>query len=373
MKRFLGLFRGHDGRNHALAFALVSSLFLLWGFCNGLLDILNKHFQDTLHVSKTESALIQFSHYLGYFCMAIPSGLVARKFGYKGGILVGLAFIGVGAFGFIPATHVGTFGAFLASLFVVAIGLTFLETVANPYATVLGPADSGATRINLAQTCNAVGWILGPYVGGLFIFSGGGEGGNGSLYVPYLFIGCVVVVLFVLFSFVRLPVIREGVEEGLSEADEAVPLGRRPHFLCAIAAQFAYVAAQTGIFSYFINYITSPDMPSFGNGLAGHLPSAWKVDDGDLHRFSNQGASGLLAFGGFVLFLLGRLSGSFLLRVFRAHALLAAFALANVILMALILLHLGWISAAALFLSFFFMSIMYPTIFALGIHGLGGR
>ena len=174
-----GMFRTADGTNLAVAFILITSLFLLWGFCNGMIDILNKHFQDTLHINKEQSGLVQAANYLAYFLMAIPAGLIAKKIGYKGGILVGLILIAGGAFWFIPAVNIGTYWAFLLGLFVIASGMTCLETIANPYATVLGPPESGPTRINIAQTFNGVGWILGPIVGGHFVFAGS-QGANAN-------------------------------------------------------------------------------------------------------------------------------------------------------------------------------------------------
>ncbi|PYX36722.1 MAG: glucose/galactose MFS transporter, partial [Acidobacteria bacterium] len=167
-----GLFRTADGRNLTVTFLLITSLFLLWGFCNGMIDILNKHFQDTLRINKEQSGLVQAANYLAYFLMAIPAGLIAKRFGYKGGILVGLSLIAVGAFWFIPAIAIGTYWAFLLGLFVIAAGMTCLETIANPYATVLGAPEGGPTRINIAQTVNGAGWILGPIVGGYFVFKG---------------------------------------------------------------------------------------------------------------------------------------------------------------------------------------------------------
>ena len=171
-------------------FLLVTSLFLLWGVCNGMIDILNKHFQDSLHISKVESALVQFANYMGYFFMAIPSGLLAIRYGYKGAIIIGLTLVALGAFWFIPATHIGTYWAFLLGLFILAAGLTCLETVCNPYATVLGPPESGAVRINLAQSSNGMGWMIGPVLGGFFVLSSTGEPNtsNTDLYKPYLIV-----------------------------------------------------------------------------------------------------------------------------------------------------------------------------------------
>src|SRR5256714_5529839 len=188
-----GLFRTARGENLAFTFTLLTSLFLLWGFCNGMIDILNKHFQDTLHINKEQSGLVQAANYLAYFLMALPAGSIAKRFGYKGGILVGLSLIAAGSFWFIPATKIGTYWAFLLGLFVIAAGMTCLETIANPYATALGASESGPTRINIAQSVNGLGWILGPIVGGPFVFSGGVRtNANAGLTTPYLAVGIVV-------------------------------------------------------------------------------------------------------------------------------------------------------------------------------------
>src|SRR5947208_2694518 len=204
-----GMFRTADGRNLIVPFLLITSLFLLWGFCNGMIDILNKHFQDTLRINKEQSGLVQAANYLAYFLMAIPAGLIAKRFGYKGGILVGLSLIAVGAFWFIPAIAIGTYWAFLLGLFVIAAGMTCLETIANPYATVLGAPEGGPTRINIAQTVNGAGWILGPIVGGYFVFKGAdGANANAGLAAPYLGIGIFVAVLLIIFALSRVPDLR---------------------------------------------------------------------------------------------------------------------------------------------------------------------
>src|SRR6516162_7569165 len=196
-----GFFVTQNGKNLLFTFILVSSLFLLWGVCNGMIDVMDKHFQDELHLSKSQSAWVQFAHYLGYFLMALPAGWLATRLGYKGGIITGLLIVAAGGFWFIPATringmvHEGTvsataaFVAFLAGVCLIATGLTFLETIANPYTTVLGAKTYAATRINLAQSCNGVGWILGPIVGSLFFYSKDAMGrstGNETLYIPYV-------------------------------------------------------------------------------------------------------------------------------------------------------------------------------------------
>ena len=368
------MFRGDNGRNHLFTFLLVCSLFLLWGLCNGMIDVLNKHFQNSLHVSKAQSALVQFSNYMGYFIMAIPSGMLARRFGYKGGIIIGLALIAVGAFWFIPATQIGTFGAFLVGLFILATGLTCLETVANPYATALGPPELGAARINLAQSCNGIGWMLGPLVGGHFVLSTTAEvnRSNATLYLPYLGIGLLVTVLLVLFLFSKVPEVSATSEQNADggAVDSGRSIWTRPHFVLAVTAQFLYVAAQTGVFSFFINYVVS-DMPRLSEGAAGFLPREWTYAKADGFQITERAASQLLSFGGFGLFLLGRFTGSLALSWFKAERTLTLFAAVNVVVMGLVMAPLGWISVGALFASFFFMSIMFPTIFALGIQGLG--
>jgi MFS transporter, FHS family, L-fucose permease len=366
------MFRTRDGRNHVFTFALVSTLFLLWGLCNGLIDVLNKHFQNSLQVTKAQSAFVQFANYMGYFVMALPSGWLARRYGYKTGIMAGLALIAAGALWFVPAARIGTFGAFLAGLFILAAGLTCLETVANPYTTVLGSPELAAARINLAQSCNGVGWILGPLVGGQLILSATGDvnRSNESVYLPYLGIAGVVIVLLVLFAFADVPDLMAD-QAGEGEAGESGgPIWNRPHFVAAVAAQFLYVAAQTGIFSFFINYVVT-DMPALSASAAAHLPADWTFEAAGAWHITERAASRLLSFGGFGLFLAGRFLGANILRAVRPSVALAVFAAASMVAMVLAILPLGWVSVGGLFASFFFMSIMFPTIFALGIDGLG--
>jgi MFS family permease len=251
MNKISAMFRSRDGRNLALTFTLVTSLFLLWGFCNGMIDILNKHFQETLHISKFQSGFVQFANYIAYFLMAIPAGLLAKRFGYKGGILIGLALIALGAFWFIPATGIGAYWAFLAGLFIIAAGMTCLETIANPYATLLGPSDSGALRINLAQSFNGIGWILGPVVGGQFVFAGAERSGaSGGLYIPYLGVGVVVLILMIVFAFAYVPDLQDEEVVPMDDKGKAVvPITHHRNFVFGVVTQFAYVAAQTGTMS----------------------------------------------------------------------------------------------------------------------------
>lgn len=379
-----GLFITSDGKNMLFTFVLVSSLFLLWGFCNGMIDVMDKHFQIKLHLTLAQSANVQWAHYLGYFLMALPAGWLAIRLGYKGGIIAGLLMVGAGGLWFIPATHIGAFWAFLLGVCLIASGLTFLETIANPYTTVLGDPGYGPTRINLAQSCNGVGWILGPIAGGMFFYSKNAAGqstGDETLWIPYAGVAVVVLILAVIFFFASVPDIKTKDDYHLddSSAGASHSIWTHPHFVMAVAAQFFYVAAQAGIFSFFINYMTVsaktgqcevPPIPAALSG--GMLSSLLETGKNGLVHISDQGAS-TLASVGFVCFLLGRVTGAGLLRKFAAHKVLGLYGVLNVLTCLLIFCKLGWISVVSVFLSYFFMSIMFPTIFALGIHGLGVR
>ena len=585
-----GMFVLADGRNVLFTFCLVSSLFLLWGFCNGMIDVMDKHFQEELHLSLSQSAWVQFAHWMGYFLMSLPAGWLATRLGYKGGIIAGLLLVAVGGFWFIPATKIAAFWAFLLGVCVVASGLTFLETVANPYTTVLGPPRYAATRINAAQSCNGVGWIFGPIAGSMFFYGtdvAGRSTGSQTLWIPYAGVAVGVLILAIIFFFAPVPDVKAEDDYHLDETDsgsatasapairevnrglsytlllgnvaaligvfififwltlDGLHLGPRlvglassiphpsslivsaensvlivltaaaclalviaaiglvgftkrlshrsvwahEHFSGATLAQFLYVAAQCGIFSFLINYMTSepPSLPSswstestrkwievrtafagsdfkdvsalvakltakadplsaflasnlsdstlqtltrfkeVGAGvtaarvalaqdlnslilktniytperfsgvtlqdktkqllapdapprsmprlnrllLADAYPQELAFQDG-IFGVSNQFAAKLASVG-FFCFLLGRVSGAALLRKISAHKMLGLYSLINAGLCFLIFLKLGWLSVVCVFLCYFFMSITFPTIFALGIFGLGAR
>ncbi len=475
------------------------------------------------------------SHYLGYFLMAIPAGWLASRLGYKGGIIVGLLMVAAGGFWFIPATRINAmaqagdvsavtaFIAYLTGVCVIAAGLTFLETIANPYTTVLGPQRYAATRINLAQSCNGVGWIFGPVLASIFFYgkdAAGNSTGSETIYIPYVVIAGVVILLSVVFYFAYIPDIRAEDDYHLDDSTPSVShsIWTHPHFVMAVAAQFFYVAAQAGIFSFFINYMTlevPPIPPSLNARMTNVAESApgfvkgwlsgWfetrtvlgmeDIKDGasligklqqkadpvssylmsgkllspeskqaladyndssssslrslqsavlqdlndivkkqtlydpkDPKRFAGISLSersrqfigvqerlahedkklqgedrarfnrmlladaypqelpftdGVLCISdsfaatltsvGFICFLIGRFSGAGFLKKYSAHKILALYAVLNVLVCFLVFCKLGWFSMVCVFLSYFFMSIMFPTIFALGIFGLGVR
>ena len=338
------------GKSYLVPFILITSLFLLWGFAHGLLDVLNKHFQGVFTMTKAESGLVQFSTYIAYFLMALPAGAFMKRYGYRKGIIMGLLLFAIGAFGFIPAAFLHSATPFLIALFVIACGLCILETAANPYSTILGPPASAAQRLNLSQSFNGLGWILGPLVGGLLIF-GAPEGDSMALTKPYILVGGIVLFVALLFFFTKLPEIKPEEEEEVTAIVEEKPaafLWKRRQFVRSVVAQFCYCAAQTGIFGFFINYVT-------------------EMDPG----ISNLRASRILAFGGMALFMIGRLSGSFTMKWLAPGRLLTWYSLLSAVCMALVVASVGTLSLYALYLSFFFMSIMFPTIFALGLEGMG--
>jgi len=342
------LLRTASGQKYLIPYILVTSLFFLWGFAHGLLDVLNKHFQELLTISKAESGLVQFSVYGGYFLAAVPAGYFMNRFGYKKGIILGLMLYAFGAGLFYPATAIQSFWPFLSALLVIAFGLAFLETAANPYISVLGPSESAGRRLNLSQSFNGLGWIFGPLVGGLIIFGMQSSNGNKFSTIAWPYMGVAVAVLMVALLFIRtpLPEIREE-SDNSGENTTYSELLKYRHFILAVAAQFFYVAAQTGINSFFINYVT------------------------ESIKISNTNAALILSFGGMGLFWAGRLSGSFIMRNFPANKLLTAYAGTCIILMMTVVGGLGWVSVTALFITYFFMSIMFPTIFVLGLKGLG--
>lgn len=338
------------GKSYLVPFILITSLFLLWGFAHGLLDVLNKHFQGVFTMTKAESGLVQFSTYIAYFLMALPAGAFMKRYGYRKGIIMGLLLFAIGAFGFIPAAFLHSATPFLIALFVIACGRCILETAANPYSTILGPSASAAQRLNLSQSFNGLGWILGPLVGGLLIF-GASEGDSMALTKPYILVGGIVLFVALLFFFTKLPEIKPEEEEEVTaivEEKPAASLWKRRQFVRSVVAQFCYCAAQTGIFGFFINYVT-------------------EMDPG----ISNLRASRILAFGGMALFMIGRLSGSFTMKWLAPGRLLTWYSLLSAVCMALVVASVGTLSLYALYLSFFFMSIMFPTIFALGLEGMG--
>jgi len=338
-----------EKRNYKLAIILVTSLFFLWGLAYGLLDVLNKHFQETLNVTKQRSTLLQAAYFGAYFLVALPAGLFMNKVGYRKGIILGLLLYATGALLFYPSAQTSSFSFFLIALFVLASGLTFLETAANPYITVLGPPQTSEFRLNLSQSFNGVGSFIGPIIGGALFFGGTTSAESQLSSVKLVYIAIAVLVLIVAFLFIRtsMPEVKE--EELVIE--KATHAGRtlfqHSHFVWAVIAQFFYVAAQVGIAALFINYCTEK-----GVGI------------------TNERAAYLLS-GSLLLFTVGRFAGTAIMRFIPPQNLLAGYSIFNMVLCAVVIWVPGMISVYALMAIFFFESIMFPTIFALGVKNLG--
>lgn len=334
-------------KQYIIPFVLLTSLFFLWGFAHAILDVLNKHFQELLAITKAHSALIQVTMYMGYFVMAIPAGLFINRYGYRRGVVFGLLLYGVGSLLFIPGQNLMSFNFFLFSLFVIGCGLVFLETAANPYVTELGAKETAASRLNFAQSFNGLGCIFAPILAGLVLFSDEEQGASGNVALPYAIMGVIVLLVGIVFTRVRLPEIKYETE--VDESGHRVSLWSHRLFIFGLIALFAYEVGEISINSFFINYVTEQD---------------W---------MNARQASLVLSFGGLSLFMAGRFIGSWIMRRVRAEKMLFWCATGTVVSTVLVVLDLGLISFIALLCCYAFEAIMFPTIFALSLKGLGSH
>lgn len=345
-----------------LAIILITSLFFLWGFALNLNPILIPHLKKACQLSDTQSAFIDSASYIAYFLLAIPAGQFMKRFGYKGGIIFGLMLFAVGAFLFYPAAITRSYAFFLGALFIIASGLAFLETAANPYITVLGEPETATHRINFAQSFNGLAAFLAPLLGGQFILSGktltDQEKGAmspadlsayldheaSSVKLPYIIIAVVVLCVALLLWKTTLPEIKE--QDDSLEVEGSIL--KEKNLMFGVLAQFFYVGAQVCVSSFFIR---------FSERTAG---------------LEEKAAAGLLA-GALLGFMIGRFVGTFLMRFIAPPKLLAAYSIINIFLLVFAAMSKGMISVYALTGVEFFMSIMFPTIFSLGIRGLGSK
>jgi FHS family L-fucose permease-like MFS transporter len=336
----------------------VTSLFLMWGVLHSMSDVLNKHFQNVLNLSISQSGLIQFSVFGAYFIMSYPAGYFMKKFGYKAGVILGLVLFAIGLFMFVPAANAASFSFFRIALFVVGCGMATLETVAHPFAAALGDQRKSDLRVNFAQTFNAVGTIIGPTIGAFFLLSGDTVKSTDltSVKTLYVAIGIVVLLIAVVFAFLKIPALVDPHASTQSDDPEALNVDVAPqkglfqhsHFVWACAAQFFNVAAQGGTWAYFINYGVS--VMHFSDEKAGYFMSLFMG-----------------------MMLLGRIVGTSLMTVIAPNKLLAIFAAGNILMCVIVAQHLGWTSYIALLMINFFFSIMFPTIFSLGLKNLGSH
>lgn len=337
-------------RGSRAAMVLTTGLFFLWGVANNLNDVLIAHFRHVFSLSDFQSGLVQSAFYLGYFCFAIPAALAAERLGYKATVILGLLLFGGGALLFLPASTQLSYGFFLFALFVIASGLAFLETAANPMVAAMGPAEGAAQRLNLAQAFNPLGSIAGVALGATLILSDApqqGAAGAAAVQLPYLGIAAVVLGWAAVLACTRFP--RAATQADGSGGSALAGYGallRRPRYMAGVAAQFFYVGAQVGIWSYLIRYAQSV-VPGIGAQKA-----AW-----------------LLTLS-LALFMVGRFIGAALLSRFDGARLMALFAAINIAL-SLVAVAGGLVGLAALVATSFFMSTLYPTIFVLSLRGLG--
>jgi len=346
-------------------FILVTVLFFLWGIPNNLNDVLIRQFMKSFAISRFQAGLVQSAFYMGYFLLAMPAALVMRKAGYKAGFIIGLLLFGIGAFLFWPAALVGHYGFFLCALFVIASGLSFLETASNPFIAQLGDPETSERRLNFSQAFNPFGAISGALIGTTFIFSGvelapaevdlRKAAGTYDAYLrtetlrvitPYLVIGCIALFWAFLIWRTKFPAIQSEHENSSEDHGHFIELFRYPHFLLAVLAQFFYVGAQVGTWSYFIQYVQ--DYTHQPEKVAGYFLTGT-----------------LAAFG------IGRFVSAYLMRFVAPNKLMGTYAVINIVLASTGVLHPGWTGLWAIFLTSLFMSLMFPTIFALGLKGLG--
>jgi FHS family L-fucose permease-like MFS transporter len=349
---------------HLIPFFLVTVLFFLWGIPNNLNDVLIRQFMKSFAISRFQAGLVQSAFYLGYFVLAMPAALLMRRLGYKAGFVIGLLLFGLGTFLFWPAALAGRYSYFLVALFVIASGLSFLETASNPFIAQLGDPESSERRLNFSQAFNPLGSISGVLIGTVFIFSGVElsaqqiddlkarhlyeaylRSETPRVVKPYLVLGAIAVFWALLILRTRFPQIQSEheVEGGHGRFRDLL---HYPHFLLAVVAQFMYVGAQVGTWSYFIQYVQE----------YAHQP---------------EKIAGYFLTGTLAAFGIGRFTSAYVMRFIAPNRLLGAYAVVNVALVALAVLRPGWAGLWAVFLASFFMSLMFPTIFALGLKRLG--
>jgi MFS transporter, FHS family, L-fucose permease len=348
-----------------MAVVLVTSLFFLWGIPNNLNDILIRQFMKSFPITRLEAGLVQSAFYLGYFLLALPSAFYMRRFGYKAGFITGLVLFGSGTFLFWPASLIGKYSPFLMALFIMAAGLAFLETASNTFIALAGPAESSERRLNVSQAFNPLGSITGAWIGTTFILSGIElspakiaslkKAGQYAFYVhgetlrvvsPYVVLGVVALSLAAVIGWITFPILKSDELATPTHRRSLIPLLANKHLLFSVVAQFFYVGSQVGTWSYFIQYVQQ-------------------------FTGQNEKTGGYLLTGTLVMFGLGRFTSAAIMKHVQPARLMGVYSLINILLVASAVLHPGWSGVWAIFVTSFFMSLMYPTIFALGLHGLG--
>ena len=365
--------------NYTIPLILVTSLFFLWGLANSLNGTLVKQFQTALDLQRWQANIVETAFYFGYFVMALPAGVVMRKYGYKAGILLGLILYAAGAFLFYPAAEVREYSFFLLALFMIASGIAFLETAANLYVTVLGDPAKGDFRLNFAQSFNGMSIILGPVIGGLFIFSEKEYSREAlaampiaeseairaahasSVQTPYLLVGAVVTFVAILFAITKMPELKS--EKAKESTISIGDLLKHKHLVLGIVAQFLNVGAQVTLWGNFVDLKLdyAPDT---------NLWIVEKIYQISSSMSATQMASFHASFA-FILFLIGRFLGTFLMGKFKSSLILGFYAIGAVVSLIVAMVGGGITAVIAIMFVYFCQSIMFPTIFALSCKNLG--
>lgn len=370
---------------YLLPFALVTSLFFLWGIANSLNGVLISHFQLALDLKRWQAGLVDSAFYFGYFVFAIPAGLFMNKFGFKKGIIFGLLLYGLGAILFYPAAETRVYGFFLFALFTIASGLAFLETAANPYVSILGEPEGAAQRINFSQSFNGLSIIFGPLLGSMLIFTNNKFtmadlaampvdqaeairiAEAHTVQLPYLGLAAVVLFVALLFWLTKMPEPVQAGNEGKRGWDG---IFNHRHLVLAIIAQFCYVGAQSAMFGYLIDIkmTLAPDSHFF---LVEALKPFFEWMAGSGEELTPQRWAGFHLTFSFILFMVGRFTGTWLMSFIAPQKLLTLFSIGAVILFLIAMATTGLTAVVVLLFTSFFMSLMFPTIFALGTRSLG--
>ncbi len=348
-----------------LPFALVTALFFLWGIPNNLNDILIRQFMKSFAITRLQAGLVQSAFYMGYVLLALPSALYMRKAGYKAGFILGLLLFGLGTFLFWPAAIAGRYSFFLVALFVMASGLAFLETASNTFIALAGPTESSERRLNFSQAFNPIGSIVGALIGTLAILSGVELSSKKvaelqglhqyeaylrfeTLRVvrPYMILGAFAFAFAFFIWRTTFPILKDDTAGEETHAGTMGRLLKNRHLLLSIGAQFFYVGAQVGTWSYFIQYVQD-------------------------YTGATEKVAGYFLTGTLVMFGIGRFASAYLMKFLAPARLMGSYCLINIVLVSIAVLHPGWAGVWMIFLTSFFMSLMYPTIFALGLQGLG--
>jgi FHS family L-fucose permease-like MFS transporter len=341
-----------QSKSYIVPLLLVTSLFFLWGLANILNSALIAHFQPVFEIKRAQALLVETAFYFGYFTIAIPAGIFMEKYSYKKGILLGLLLYAGGALLFIPAAKTITFGFFLIALYIIASGLAFLETAANPYVTILGKKESSVQRLNFSQSFNGLALIVGPWLAGQFIFAGN-EGLMNSfeekrqaaeaVILPYSLIAGTVLLVAFLFFLIKMP---EPAKTSTLKFDKGI--FKHKHLMKAVVAQLAYVGAQAGIWGISLNYITEL-IPGINNEIASK-------------NYMIIGTS---------LFVGGRVLGTIIMTFIKDTKILTTYGVIASLLCLAGVFAGGKVAVYSVLSVNFFMSIMFPTIFALGVKDLG--